>query len=68
MFVCVYYHPVSLCLSNSSRQREFKVSIRFAAKADLHHLLEFLNRNQVDAPQETIQALDVVLRYTPSVK
>lgn len=52
--------------ANARKKREFKISIKFAAKADLHHLIEFLNRNQVDAPQETIQALDVALRDTPS--
>ncbi|MCD9641208.1 argonaute 5 [Datura stramonium] len=50
------------------RERDFKVSIKFAAKADLHHLKQFLQSRQSDAPQETIQALDVVLRATPSVK
>ncbi|XP_060174066.1 protein argonaute 5 isoform X2 [Lycium barbarum] len=49
------------------REREFKVSIKFAAKADLHHLKQFLQSRQSDAPQETIQALDVVLRATPSM-
>lgn len=48
------------------REREFKVSIKFAAKADIHHLKEFLRSRQSDAPQETIQALDVVLRTTPA--
>ncbi|KAG9146474.1 hypothetical protein Leryth_011748 [Lithospermum erythrorhizon] len=48
------------------KKREFKVSIKFAAKADLHHLQQFLASRQLDAPQETIQALDVVLRAKPS--
>ncbi|XP_055830297.1 protein argonaute 5-like [Solanum dulcamara] len=48
------------------REREFKVSINFAAKVDIHHLKQFLQSRQSDAPQETIQALDVVLRATPS--
>ncbi|XP_047179597.1 protein argonaute MEL1 isoform X2 [Vigna umbellata] len=48
------------------REREFRVTIRFASKTDLHHLIQFLSRRQLDCPQETIQALDVVLRATPS--
>ncbi|CDP07006.1 unnamed protein product [Coffea canephora] len=48
------------------REREFKVSIKFASKADLHHLQQFLRSEQLDVPQETIQALDVVLRESPS--
>ncbi|KAK2980071.1 hypothetical protein RJ640_028800 [Escallonia rubra] len=51
------------------KERDFKVSIKFAAKADLHHLQQFLQCRQLDAaPHETIQALDVVLRATPSMK
>ncbi|KAM3232040.1 protein argonaute 5 [Capsicum chacoense] len=49
------------------RERQFKVSIKFAAKVDIHHLKEFLQSRQSDAPHETIQALDVVLRSKPSV-
>ncbi|XP_073158792.1 protein argonaute MEL1 [Henckelia pumila] len=48
------------------REREFKVSIKFASKADLNHLQQFLQRRQLDRPQETIQCLDVVLRENPS--
>ncbi|KAJ4733389.1 Argonaute family protein [Rhynchospora pubera] len=44
------------------REREFKVTIKFAKKADLHHLKQFLMGRQFDLPQDTIQALDVVLR------
>ena len=48
------------------REREFRVTIRFASRTDLHHLGQFLRRRQLDCPYETIQALDVVLRATPS--
>ncbi|TKY67133.1 argonaute 5 [Spatholobus suberectus] len=48
------------------REREFRVTIRYASKTDPHHLNQFLRRLQLDCPQETIQALDVVLRATPS--
>ncbi|KAL0417651.1 UNVERIFIED_CONTAM: protein argonaute 5 [Sesamum radiatum] len=52
--------------SEARREREFKVSIKFAAKADLHHLKQFLQSRQHDFPQETLQCLDVVLRVKPS--
>ncbi|MFS7989508.1 putative post-transcriptional gene silencing PAZ-Argonaute family [Helianthus anomalus] len=50
----------------NGREREFKVTIKFAAKKDLHHLKMFLTGRQHDSPQETIQALDVVLRESAS--
>ncbi|ERN01425.1 hypothetical protein AMTRI_Chr03g147670 [Amborella trichopoda] len=49
-----------------SREKEYKVTIRFAASFDLHHLQQFLQGMQMDCPQEAIQALDVVLRELPS--
>ncbi|KAA8550272.1 hypothetical protein F0562_001956 [Nyssa sinensis] len=48
------------------KERKFKVAIKFAAKADLFHLKQYLSSRQRDAPQETIQVLDVVLRAAPS--
>ncbi|KAI9076228.1 hypothetical protein K1719_041801 [Acacia pycnantha] len=54
--------------TRNKRDREFKVTIRYASKADLHHLQQFLRNQQLDNPQETIQALDVVLRASPSEK
>ncbi|GFP93542.1 protein argonaute mel1 [Phtheirospermum japonicum] len=48
------------------REREFKVSIKLASKADLFHLQQFIQGRQLDAPQETLQFLDVVLRQSPS--
>ncbi|GMN68416.1 hypothetical protein TIFTF001_037471 [Ficus carica] len=50
----------------ANRERDFKVTIKFASKPDLHHLREFLGSRQLDCPQETIQVLDVVLRGKPS--
>ncbi|VFQ77819.1 unnamed protein product [Cuscuta campestris] len=46
----------------SRQERQFTVSIKFAAKHSLHHLQEFLRSRQLDSPQETIQVLDVALR------
>ncbi|TVU08056.1 hypothetical protein EJB05_41441 [Eragrostis curvula] len=44
------------------REREYRVAIKFAARADLHHLREFIAGRQADAPQEALQVLDIVLR------
>lgn len=40
--------------------------IKFAARADLHHLGLFLAGRQADAPQEALQVLDIVLRELPT--
>ena len=50
------------------KERQFKVAIKLASKPDIHYLREFLCRRHFEAPQETIQVLDVVLRDTPSKK
>ncbi|XP_078148836.1 protein argonaute MEL1-like isoform X1 [Carex rostrata] len=52
----------------NGREKKFGVTIKFAAKADLHHLQQFLQRRQFDSPQETIHALDVVLRESPCTR
>ncbi|KAK1390581.1 Argonaute 10 [Heracleum sosnowskyi] len=44
------------------RMREYKVVIKFVARANLHHLGQFLAGKQADAPQEALQILDIVLR------
>ncbi|XP_058074614.1 protein argonaute PNH1-like isoform X1 [Magnolia sinica] len=49
-----------------AREREFKVAIKFVARADLHHLRQFLAGKQADAPQEALQVLDIVLRELSS--
>ncbi|AQK79588.1 Protein argonaute 1B [Zea mays] len=49
-------------------QRVFQVVIKFAARADLHHLAMFLAGRQPDAPQEAIQVLDIVLREFPTAR
>lgn len=48
------------------RERQFKVVINFAARADLHHLGQFLTGRQADAPHEALQVLDIVLRELPT--
>ncbi|KAK6925448.1 Protein argonaute, Mid domain [Dillenia turbinata] len=53
---------------NNRREREFKVVIKFAARADLHHLGLFLQGKIADAPQEALQVLDIVLRELPTTR
>nr|CAB3487954.1 unnamed protein product [Digitaria exilis] len=50
------------------RERAFRVVIKFAARADLHHLAMFLAGRQADAPQEALQVLDIVLRELPTAR
>ncbi|XP_044477093.1 protein argonaute 1-like isoform X2 [Mangifera indica] len=50
------------------REREFRVVIKLAARADLHHLGLFLQGRQPDAPQEALQVLDIVLRELPTTR
>ncbi|KAK2664613.1 hypothetical protein Ddye_003187 [Dipteronia dyeriana] len=50
------------------RERDFKVVIKLAARADLHHLGLFLQGKQADAPQEALQVLDIVLRELPTTR
>ncbi|KAF8400717.1 hypothetical protein HHK36_014017 [Tetracentron sinense] len=49
-----------------TREREFKVAIKFVAHADMYHLRQFLAGKQADAPQEVLQILDIVLRELSS--
>ncbi|GFS34116.1 Stabilizer of iron transporter SufD / Polynucleotidyl transferase [Actinidia rufa] len=53
---------------SARRDREFKVVIKLAARADLHHLGMFLQGRQADAPQEALQVLDIVLRELPTMR
>ncbi|XP_058090486.1 protein argonaute 1-like [Magnolia sinica] len=50
------------------RERQFRVVIKLAARADLHHLGLFLAGKQADAPQEALQVLDIVLRELPTTR
>ncbi|XP_061373942.1 protein argonaute 10-like isoform X2 [Gastrolobium bilobum] len=49
-------------VNGSKREREYRVVIKFVARANLHHLGQFLAGKRADAPQEAIQILDIVLR------
>eukprot|EP00268_Persea_americana_P054733 TRINITY_DN629_c0_g1_i2.p1 TRINITY_DN629_c0_g1~~TRINITY_DN629_c0_g1_i2.p1 ORF type:complete len:1112 (-),score=207.79 TRINITY_DN629_c0_g1_i2:475-3810(-) len=50
------------------RERQFRVVIKLASRADLHHLELFLSGKQADAPQEALQVLDIVLRELPTAR
>ncbi|XP_020679649.1 protein argonaute 1A-like [Dendrobium catenatum] len=50
------------------RHRNFRIVIKLAARADLHHLGMFLAGRQADAPQEALQVLDIVLRELPTAR
>ncbi|KAH7842876.1 hypothetical protein Vadar_010056 [Vaccinium darrowii] len=49
-------------INGPKREREYKVVIKFVARANMHHLGQFLAGKRVDAPQEALQILDIVLR------
>lgn len=50
----------------SNRQVEYNVGLKFVARANLHHLSEFLAGKRTDAPHEALQILDIVLRELPN--
>ncbi|KAF2284295.1 hypothetical protein GH714_020297 [Hevea brasiliensis] len=49
-------------INGPKRVREYKVVIKFVARANMHHLGQFLAGKRADAPQEALQILDIVLR------
>ncbi|GLT99539.1 hypothetical protein SLE2022_169740 [Rubroshorea leprosula] len=49
-------------INGPKREREYKVIIKFVARANMHHLGQFLAGKRADAPQEALQILDIVLR------
>ncbi|KAJ1294154.1 hypothetical protein BS78_01G124200 [Paspalum vaginatum] len=61
-----------LNLTNPERanqgEKEYKVTIKDAAKIDLYSLKQFLAGRQRELPQDTIQALDIALRECPSAR
>ncbi|CAD6335275.1 unnamed protein product [Miscanthus lutarioriparius] len=50
------------------RKKTYKVVIKFAARADLRRLDQFLAGRQAEAPQEALQVLDIVLRELPTAR
>jgi eukaryotic translation initiation factor 2C len=52
----------------SRRKKTYKVVIKFAARADLCRLEQFLAGRQAEAPQEALQVLDIVLRELPTTR
>ncbi|KAL3626338.1 Protein argonaute 10 [Castilleja foliolosa] len=53
-------------VNGPKRQRDYKVVIKFVARANLHHLGEFLAGKRADGPKEALQILDIVLRELSS--
>ncbi|CAA0823030.1 Protein argonaute 10 [Striga hermonthica] len=49
-------------INGPKRERVYKVAIKFVARANLHHLGQFLAGKRADGPKEAIQILDIVLR------
>ncbi|EYU41430.1 hypothetical protein MIMGU_mgv1a0024802mg, partial [Erythranthe guttata] len=49
-------------INGPKRVREYKVAIKFVARANLHHLEQFLAGKRADGPKEALQILDIVLR------
>ncbi|CAL8073750.1 unnamed protein product [Prunus armeniaca] len=49
-------------INGRKRERDYKVVIKFVARANMHHLGQFLAGKCADAPQEALQILDIVLR------
>ncbi|KAG8074533.1 hypothetical protein GUJ93_ZPchr0006g42628 [Zizania palustris] len=50
------------------RQKTYKVVIKYAARANLDRLEQFLSGRQAEAPQEALQVLDIVLRELPTAR
>ncbi|XP_073046923.1 protein argonaute 10-like isoform X1 [Primulina eburnea] len=49
-------------VNGPKRVREYKVAIKFVARANLHHLGQFLAGKRAEGPKEALQILDIVLR------
>ncbi|CAI9778877.1 unnamed protein product [Fraxinus pennsylvanica] len=49
-------------INGPKRETEYKVIIKFVARANLHHLSQFLSGKRADGPQEALKILDIVLR------
>ncbi|XP_076905610.1 protein argonaute 1-like [Bidens hawaiensis] len=48
------------------KEREFKVVIKLASRVSLNHLEKYLRGQVLDAPQDTLKVLDIVLRELPT--
>ncbi|CAL5184828.1 unnamed protein product [Lathyrus oleraceus] len=45
-----------------TREREFKVAVKFATSVSMHQLRELLSGKQVETPQEVLSVFDIVLK------
>ncbi|KAH1254297.1 Protein argonaute PNH1 [Glycine max] len=48
--------------TGGTRERDFKVVIKFATRVSMHQLRELLSGKQVNNPQEALSVFDIVLR------
>jgi hypothetical protein len=63
------YDEVTVHDDESAREKEFKITIKFASQVDLQSLMRYMtNGSSLDTPQEAIQAVDIVLRNAPAFR
>jgi hypothetical protein len=58
----------SPCSARARAERRFKVLVKIAARVDLYRLDEYLGGRLPEAPQEALQALDIVLREQATIR
>jgi hypothetical protein len=58
----------SPCSARAREERRFKVLVKIAARVDLYRLDEYLGGRLPEAPQEALQALDIVLREQATIR
>ena len=51
-----------------SKDRVFKVMIKWVAQVNLYLLEDALNGRSTTIPNDAVQALDVIMRHLPSLK
>ena len=49
-------------VNGPKRERKYTVVMKFVVRPNMHHLGQFLASKCVNAPQEALQILDIVLR------
>jgi eukaryotic translation initiation factor 2C len=67
-FICAYLRCINPCLAAACSEKEYRVTIKDAAKLDMYNLKQFLAGRQRELPQDTIQALDIAMRERPNEK
>jgi hypothetical protein len=60
---------VVVCDEESSREKAFNITIKYASQVDLRSLSKYMaSGTSLDTPQEAIQAVDIVLRNAPAFR